>query len=62
MSYCIDFFRVKGGNDHIYSFHASSDEIFEIEGFNPITQTMGTYAGPRYPGGLIQTARQDSAG
>ncbi len=56
VSYGVDFFRVKGGNDHIYSFHSQSNEIFETEGLGEIKyQTddgtkdgnfIGTYASP----------------
>ena len=55
VSYGVDFFRVKGGDDHIYSFHALSDEIYETNGLGEIAyQTddgtvsgnyVGTYAG-----------------
>ncbi|MBQ2741785.1 MAG: S-layer homology domain-containing protein, partial [Oscillospiraceae bacterium] len=31
-SYTVDFFRVLGGNDHLYSFHATSNEIREYSG------------------------------
>ncbi len=54
-SYIVDFFRVKGGNDHIYSFHSQSDEISATEGLGEISyQTddntangnfVGSYAG-----------------
>ncbi|MBQ7120221.1 MAG: S-layer homology domain-containing protein [Oscillospiraceae bacterium] len=60
-SYVVDFFRVKGGNDHIYSFHSQSDEIFATEGLDGITyQTddgtasgnyVGSYAGRDVPFG-----------
>ncbi len=50
VSYGIDFFRVKGGNDHLYTFHSQSDEIYETEGLNlGSTQTMGSYAGVDIP-------------
>ncbi len=61
VSYGVDFFRVKGGNDHIYSFHSQSDEIFETVGLENMTyQTddgtatgnyIGSYAGPDVPYG-----------
>ena len=56
-AYGVDFFRVKGGDDHLYSFHAQSDEIFETEGvtFKPQTDKngafVGTYASPDVPWG-----------
>lgn len=44
-SYTVDFFRVKGGNDHYYSFHSYEGEI-TTNGLHLITQPTGTYAGP----------------
>ncbi len=49
--YGVDFFRIKGGNDHLYSLHTLSDEICDTEGLELIPQTdesgsyKGTYAG-----------------
>jgi len=43
-SYTIDFFRVKGGNTHVYSFHALSESVAETSGLNLVSQS-GTYAG-----------------
>jgi len=51
VSYGVDFFRVVGGDDHIYSFHSQSDEIFETEGLALVPQESGTYAGPDVPWG-----------
>ena len=55
VAYGVDFFRIKGGNDHIYSFHSQSDEIYETVGLdNIVHQTddgtatgnyIGSYAG-----------------
>ncbi len=50
-SYYVDLFRVLGGNSHIYSFHAQSNEISETEGIETVKQAdeagnyVGTYAG-----------------
>lgn len=44
-SYAIDFFRVKGGNDHHFSFHGAEGTA-TAEGLNMIVQPTGTYAGP----------------
>ncbi|MEG2857664.1 MAG: heparinase II/III family protein, partial [Clostridia bacterium] len=50
-SYSVDFFRIKGGDDHTYSFHSQSKEIFETEGLKFKEQKdasgewVGTYAG-----------------
>ena len=67
ISYGIDFFHIKGGNDHLYSFHSQSDEHEAIAGLGDIKETpmytddagntYGTYAGPdvKYgpdPGGV----------
>ncbi len=61
VSYGVDFFRVKGGYDHIYSFHSQSDEISATEGLGEIkhqtddgTETgnyVGSYAGANVPYG-----------
>ncbi|NLG53605.1 MAG: hypothetical protein GX541_06470, partial [Clostridiales bacterium] len=51
VSYGVDFFRVRGGDDHLYSFHAQSDEITDVKGLNLIEQPMGTYAGAAVPYG-----------
>lgn len=57
VSYGVDFFRVSGGNDHIYSFHSQSDEIYETQGLNLVRQSdengnyIGTYAGADVPWG-----------
>ncbi|NLG53051.1 MAG: hypothetical protein GX541_03655, partial [Clostridiales bacterium] len=56
-SYAVDFFRVKGGNDHVYSFHSQSKKIHETKGLNLVPQVnenneyIGTYAGPDVPYG-----------
>ncbi|MBQ9985185.1 MAG: S-layer homology domain-containing protein [Oscillospiraceae bacterium] len=50
-SYYVDLFRVLGGDSHIYSFHAQSNEIAETAGLELIPQVdengnyKGTYAG-----------------
>ncbi|MEG2857082.1 MAG: hypothetical protein RR994_00495, partial [Clostridia bacterium] len=47
VNYAVDFFRVKGGNEHVYSFHSQSDEVFETVGLdNMMKQPTGSYAGP----------------
>jgi len=51
VSYGVDFFRVTGGDDHIYSFHSQSDEIFETEGPVFVAQGGGSYAGADVPCG-----------
>jgi hypothetical protein len=49
-SYAVDFFRVKGGNDHHFSFH-SADAVVTTEGLDLVAQTSGTYAGANVPYG-----------
>ncbi len=57
VSYTVDFFRVLGGNDHLYSFHAQSNEIKGVEGLNLVPQAdesgnyIGSYAGADVPYG-----------
>ncbi|MBQ7053852.1 MAG: S-layer homology domain-containing protein, partial [Oscillospiraceae bacterium] len=51
-SYYVDLFRILGGNSHIYSLHAQSNEITKTEGLTLVPQVdengkyIGTYAGP----------------
>ncbi len=46
ISYGIDFFKVHGGDDHLYSFHASSEVIDSYsDNLNFYIQPGGTYAG-----------------
>ena len=45
--YGVDFFRILGGQSHLYSFHSQSDEIDETEGLCLIPQQdeNGNYVG-----------------
>lgn len=43
-SYFVDIFRIKGGNDHTYSFHSTAGTV-TADGLNLIAQSSGTYAG-----------------
>ena len=46
ISYGIDFFKILGGNDHIYSFHPMSTETPKhSDNITFVTQPTGTYAG-----------------
>ncbi|MBQ2742814.1 MAG: heparinase II/III family protein, partial [Oscillospiraceae bacterium] len=48
ISYGVDFFKVLGGNDHTYSFHASGDSVHDTnldDMENYFVQKGGTYAG-----------------
>ncbi|MBD2861440.1 heparinase II/III domain-containing protein [Paenibacillus oceani] len=44
-SYVVDFFRVKGGSEHHFSFHAAEGPV-TTEGLSLTAQPTGTYAGP----------------
>ncbi|RKN84292.1 heparinase II/III domain-containing protein [Paenibacillus ginsengarvi] len=43
-SYVVDMFRVRGGNDHHFSFHGAEGTV-TTEGLTPTVQQSGTYAG-----------------
>ncbi|MBQ2742260.1 MAG: S-layer homology domain-containing protein, partial [Oscillospiraceae bacterium] len=45
VDYTVDFFRVRGGNEHIYSFHTQSFNGVTTDGLNMEPQNGGTYAG-----------------
>ena len=46
ISYGVDFFLVDGGSEHVYSFHALSNEIVEASSnLTLVPQSSGTYAG-----------------
>ncbi|MBQ9985046.1 MAG: Ig-like domain-containing protein, partial [Oscillospiraceae bacterium] len=52
ISYGIDFFKVLGGNDHLYSFHATSEEDPETsDNLTFKAQATGSYAGAAVPYG-----------
>lgn len=57
VSYTLDFFRVKGGNKHTYSFHSQSykhfftDDIALVPQVNEKGEYVGTYAGIDVPYG-----------
>ncbi len=48
VSYALDFFRIVGGDEHLYSFHAQSQST-SVTGVDLVPQTIGTYAGPDVP-------------
>ena len=47
IGYTLDFFRVKGGDSHMYSFHAQSNKGYASEGitFTPQVDAEGNYVG-----------------
>ena len=57
VSYTIDFFRIKGGNKHTYSFHSSSYMGYQTSDLKLVPQVdengdyVGTYAGADVPYG-----------
>ncbi|MBQ2743796.1 MAG: Ig-like domain-containing protein, partial [Oscillospiraceae bacterium] len=52
VSYGIDFFKVRGGDDHLYSFHASSDTApVTSDNLRLEAQLGGSYAGANVPFG-----------
>ncbi|MBP3634524.1 MAG: heparinase II/III family protein, partial [Oscillospiraceae bacterium] len=44
--YAVDFFRVLGGSEHVYSFHGATMLQPETEGLDLVHQPMGTYESP----------------
>lgn len=48
-SYAVDFFRVQGGSDHHYSFHAAEASAVATEHLALTRQAGGTYAGSGVP-------------
>ncbi len=51
-SYGVDLFRIKGGTDHMYSFHSQSESVCNTTGLDLIPQERGTYASPDVPYGV----------
>ena len=49
--YTVDFFRVLGGAEHVYSLHAATRVQPTLEGLEMTEQAMGTYAGADIPYG-----------
>ncbi len=57
VSYGIDFFRVKGGSKHAYSFHSQAETVRAISGLDMVPQVdstgnyVGSFAGANVPYG-----------
>ncbi|MBP3634286.1 MAG: hypothetical protein J6J43_06910, partial [Oscillospiraceae bacterium] len=51
VNYAVDFFRVLGGKEHVYSFHAATGIDPVTSGLEMKAQPMGTYAGADIPFG-----------
>ena len=49
--YAVDLFRILGGREHVYSFHAATMIDPVTTGLSLDHQAMGTYAGPDIPYG-----------
>ena len=54
LGYGLDVFRVRGGADHLLSFHATPGDP-AVEGLATVAQPDGTYAGPDVPFGERQS-------
>ncbi|MBP3632982.1 MAG: Ig-like domain-containing protein, partial [Oscillospiraceae bacterium] len=59
--YAVDFFRVLGGSEHVYSFHAAGNTDPAVQGLDLIEQPMGTYAGADIPFGAYYEAGVDGS-
>ena len=59
VSYAVDFFRIDGGTEHVYSFHGFSYDA-EVQGVELVEQPMGTYAGANVEYGDTTTYTKDS--
>ncbi|MBP3634778.1 MAG: putative Ig domain-containing protein, partial [Oscillospiraceae bacterium] len=51
VDYAVDFFRVLGGSEHVYSFHGATRIQPTTEGLDLVKQPFGTYAGADVPFG-----------
>ena len=60
VAYTVDFFRVKGGEQHTYSFHSQAENAYPVEGIElsyqtedgtPNTPYVGSYADVNWPVG-----------
>ncbi|MBP3633582.1 MAG: Ig-like domain-containing protein, partial [Oscillospiraceae bacterium] len=59
--YAVDFFRVLGGYDHVFSFHGATMIEPTTEGLEMVKQPMGTYAGADIPYGDHQISGMNEA-
>ena len=58
IAYALDFFRIVGGDEHLYSFHSMSEESV-VDGVTFVRQPQGSYAGVEYEVGDIYYSRTD---
>jgi len=63
-SYVVDFFRVAGGYDHIYSFHSAESDGYKTEGLELVPQTnaSGEYIGTLLSKGTAWGEKNDPTG
>ncbi|WP_442604293.1 heparinase II/III domain-containing protein [Paenibacillus sp. KN14-4R] len=61
MPYVVDFFRVDGGAEHVFSFHGMDGEVLTDQ-LQLTKQQKGTYAGPTIPVGDTTYNRKSSSG
>ncbi|MBQ9985058.1 MAG: S-layer homology domain-containing protein, partial [Oscillospiraceae bacterium] len=61
VDYTVDFFRVRGGKEHIYSFHTQSFNGVTTDGLNMTAQNGGTYAGENTEYGNDPNTQNSSA-
>ncbi|MBQ3225167.1 MAG: S-layer homology domain-containing protein, partial [Oscillospiraceae bacterium] len=60
VSYALDFFRIVGGDEHVYSFHSQSEKVEMSDDVTMVSQPMGTYAGADVPFGDTTRYKSDS--
>jgi hypothetical protein len=48
-AYTVDVFRVRGGSDHLMSFHTLPGDVTVVSGLDPEPQNGGSYAGVDVP-------------
>jgi len=63
-SYAVDFFKVSGGNDHIYSFHSAESSDYTTTGLNLEKQTdaSGKYKGTLFSPDVEWGGNKDKSG
>ena len=59
--YAVDFFRVLGGSEHVYSFHGATTKDATVTGLDMVKQPFGTYAGADVPYGPYDSELAEGA-
>ncbi|MBE6965234.1 MAG: hypothetical protein E7441_04275 [Ruminococcaceae bacterium] len=62
VSYGIDFFRIIGGDEHVYSFHSRAFEAELDDKIKTVHQPIGTYAGADVPYGDVAYSEKSDSG